>query len=92
VLEDSSLETINEHEDHESLGVQVQRFRSAMQSAMEIFDDQYARGNKSFVERFMASNGANEVCRKKIAAGVEAGLYQKVLNTLESILGDTEPA
>jgi hypothetical protein len=33
---------------------------------MEIFDDQYARGNKRFVERFIASNGANEVLVEEV--------------------------
>ena len=48
-------------DDQETVPVdtQIAEFRKMMQDAMELFEDQVAKGNEKFAERFMASNQMN---------------------------------
>jgi hypothetical protein len=64
---DSSESSSEQDEDEDENGenedvpmeIQVAKFRKMMQDAMALFEDQVAKGNEKFVERFMASNEIN---------------------------------
>lgn len=46
--------------------IDVEGFISMMQSAMGIFYEQKARGNKKFLEEFIAANGMNQTWVQEI--------------------------
>ncbi|KAJ6093841.1 hypothetical protein N7499_003172 [Penicillium canescens] len=61
-LDSSGSESEQDEEDDQEavpLEIQVAEFRTVMQEAIEIFEDQVAKGNEKFVERFIASNQIN---------------------------------
>ncbi|KJK75344.1 hypothetical protein H634G_09362 [Metarhizium anisopliae BRIP 53293] len=63
-LEFDSLESDSEQDDTDDqetipIDTQIAELRKAMQGAIELFEDQVAKGNEKFAERFMASNQMN---------------------------------
>ncbi|THC98128.1 hypothetical protein EYZ11_002416 [Aspergillus tanneri] len=44
----------------------VAEFREVMQNAMNLFEDQVAKGNEKFVERFIASNQMNRILVEEV--------------------------
>ena len=50
------------------MDTQIAEFRKMMQDAMELFEDQVAKGNEKFAERFMASNQMNRVWWTKLSS------------------------
>lgn len=46
--------------------IQVAEFRKMMQDAMALFEDQVAKGNEKFVERFIASNEMNRTLLEEV--------------------------
>ncbi|KHO11231.1 N-terminal binuclear Zn cluster-containing/DNA binding domain-containing protein [Metarhizium robertsii ARSEF 23] len=63
-LEFDSSESDSEQDDTDDqetvpMDTQIAEFRKAMQDAMELFEDQVAKGNEKFAERFIASNQMN---------------------------------
>jgi hypothetical protein len=63
VFDSSSESELDEDEDNEQeavpMEIQVAEFRKMMQDAMALFEEQVAKGNEKFVERFIASNKMN---------------------------------
>ncbi|KAK9357301.1 hypothetical protein V1504DRAFT_472177 [Lipomyces starkeyi] len=59
----------DEDEDDEQeaipMEIQVAEFRKMMQDVTSLFEEQVAKGNDEFVERFMVSNEANRLCWRK---------------------------
>jgi hypothetical protein len=56
---ESEQDDHDEHEEGESMEERVAEFRKVMLDAMGLFEDQVAKGNEKFVERFIASNQMN---------------------------------
>jgi hypothetical protein len=56
---DSERDDIDDDQETVPMEIQVAEFRKTMQDAMELFEDQVAKGNEKFVERFIASHQAS---------------------------------
>ncbi|KAJ6018382.1 ATP-dependent DNA helicase PIF1 [Penicillium canescens] len=68
-LDSSGSESEQDEEDDQEavpLEIQVAEFRTVMQEAIEIFEDQVAKGNEKFVERFIASNQINRTLVEEV--------------------------
>lgn len=58
---ENELELDEDEKDEEAvpMAIQAAEFRKTMQDVMVVFEDQVAKGNEKFVEKFMASNKMN---------------------------------
>jgi hypothetical protein len=56
---ESELDEKDDDQEAVSMATQVLEFRKVMADAMVLFEDQVAKGNEKFMERFMASNQMN---------------------------------
>lgn len=65
-LEDSQEDQLTAIDDEVPAEIDVEGFISMMQSAMGIFHEQKAMGNKKFLERFIAANGMNQTLVEEI--------------------------
>ena len=66
--ESESEEDEEEDDERESLSMEMQvaEFRRLMHDAMAMFEDQVAKGNEKFVERFIASNQMNRTLVEEV--------------------------
>ena len=57
---------IDDDQEAVPLEVQVAEFRKMMQDVMELFEDQVAKGNEKFAERFIASHQMNRTLMDEV--------------------------
>jgi hypothetical protein len=63
---ESDLDEDNHDSEGDALDDRVQKFETVMHQAMALFQEQKAKGNVQFVEKFMAANHANLVLLEEI--------------------------
>ncbi|KID82058.1 hypothetical protein MGU_10628 [Metarhizium guizhouense ARSEF 977] len=64
---DEDRDGIDDDQEAVPLEVQVTEFRKMMQDVMELFEDQVAKGNEKFAERFIASHQMNRTLMDEVS-------------------------
>jgi hypothetical protein len=66
VLGEDRLADMSDSDETTSTDVRVSKFKSMMQSVMELFDEQYEKGNILFTERFMAAHESDRTLLEEV--------------------------